>query len=220
MTDHQHPPQQSAGDAEKPDHQTPDHQTPDRQQHDHGRPDREQSGYDYDHERDLERLIAPVIVSTRAAQGVREDQSAPIVAEFAEAIGFGCRPPVIIPDGEGVLAALSELLVQVAPAVIVTSGGTGLTPDDLTPEYTLPLLDKEIPGIMEAVRAHGRAHNPLAALSRGVAGVAEGTVIVNLPGSPKAVREGMEVLVDILPHLCDQVADLRQHDEWGSSNDQ
>ncbi|MDS2171371.1 MogA/MoaB family molybdenum cofactor biosynthesis protein [Nesterenkonia sp. CL21] len=170
-------------------------------------------------DRSRERIIAPVIVSTRAAQGVREDHSAPIIAEFADSIGFGCRPPVIIPDGEGVLAALSELLVQVAPAVIITSGGTGLTPDDLTPEYTLPLLDKEIPGIMEAVRAHGRAHNPLASLSRGVAGVAEGTVVVNLPGSPKAVREGMQVLVDILPHLCDQVADLRQHDEWGTDGD-
>lgn len=164
-----------------------------------------------------DRVIAPVIVSTRAATGVTEDLSAPIIAEFADRIGFGCRPPVIIPDGEGVLAALSELLVQVAPAVIITSGGTGLTPDDLTPEYTKPLLDKEIPGIMEAVRAHGRAHNPLAALSRGMAGVTDGTVIVNLPGSPKAVREGMEVLVELLPHLCDQVADIRQHDDWGSA---
>ncbi|GAA1805875.1 MogA/MoaB family molybdenum cofactor biosynthesis protein [Nesterenkonia flava] len=164
-----------------------------------------------------DRVIAPVIVSTRAATGVTEDLSAPIIAEFADRIGFGCRPPVIIPDGEGVLAALSELLVQVAPAVIITSGGTGLTPDDLTPEYTKPLLDKEIPGIMEAVRAHGRAHNPLAALSRGMAGVTDGTVIVNLPGSPKAVREGMEVLVELLPHLCDQVADIRQHDGWGTA---
>lgn len=171
-------------------------------------------------DRSRERVIAPVIVSTRAAQGEREDQSAPIIAGFADSIGFGCRPPVIIPDGEGVLAAISELLVQVAPAVIITSGGTGLTPDDLTPEYTQPLLDKEIPGIMEAVRTHGRTHNPLAVISRGVAGVAEGTVIVNLPGSPKAVREGMEVLVEILPHLCDQVADLRRHDDWGSPDEQ
>lgn len=162
-----------------------------------------------------DRVIAPVIVSTRAATGARQDESVPVIAEFAESIGFACRPAVIIPDGEGVLAALSELLVQVAPAVIITSGGTGLTPDDLTPEYTKPLLDKEIPGIMEAVRAHGRKNTPLAALSRGVAGVAEGTVIVNLPGSPKAVRQGMEVLVELLPHLCDQVADIRKHDVWG-----
>lgn len=162
------------------------------------------------------RVMAPVIVSTRAATGQREDLSAPIMAEFAEKIGFVCRPPVIIPDGEGVLAALSELLVQVEPAVIITSGGTGLTPDDLTPEYTVPLLDKEMPGVMEAVRAHGRSTTPLAALSRGVAGVAEGTVIINLPGSPRAVQRGMEVIIELLPALCDQVADIRSTDQWGS----
>ncbi|WP_150463041.1 MogA/MoaB family molybdenum cofactor biosynthesis protein [Nesterenkonia ebinurensis] len=162
------------------------------------------------------RVIAPVIVSTRAATGQREDESAPIIAEFAEAVGFVARPPVIIPDGEGVLAALSELLVQIEPAVIITSGGTGLTPDDLTPEYTKPMLDKEIPGVVEAIRAHGRTKNPLAALSRGVAGVKDSTVIINLPGSPKAVREGMEVLVELLPHLCDQVADIRDS-HWGDA---
>lgn len=162
------------------------------------------------------RMIAPVIVSTRAASGVTEDRSAPVIAELAKTIGFFTRPPVIIPDGEGVLAAISELLVQIEPAVIITSGGTGLTPDDLTPEFTKPLLDKEIPGIMEAVRAYGTTKNPLASLSRGVAGVAGKTVIVNLPGSPKAVREGMEVLVKLLPHLCDQVSDIRDHESWGN----
>lgn len=166
------------------------------------------------------RVIAPVIVSTRAATGQREDLSAPVIAEFAETIGFVCRPPVIIPDGEGVLAALSELLVQVAPAVIITSGGTGLTSDDLTPEYTKPLLDKEMPGVVEAVRTHARATNPLAALNRGVAGVTEGTVIINLPGSPHAVRQGMEVITGLLPALCDQVADIRAADQWGSPEEQ
>ncbi|WP_258934975.1 molybdopterin-binding protein [Nesterenkonia pannonica] len=80
----------------------------------------------------------------------------------------------------------------------------------------MPLLDKEIPGIMEAVRAHGRAKNPLAALSRGIAGVTGRTAIINLPGSPKAVREGMEVLAPLLPHLCDQIADIRAHEDWGT----
>ena len=161
------------------------------------------------------RVIAPVIVSTRAATGQREDLSAPVIAEFAQQIGFGCRPPVIIPDGEGVLAAISELLVQIAPAVIITSGGTGLTPDDLTPEYTRPLLDKEMPGVVDAVRDHARKTNPLAALNRGMAGVAESTVIINLPGSPHAVRLGMEVIGELLPALCDQVADIRAGDQWG-----
>lgn len=161
------------------------------------------------------RIIAPVIVSTRAATGQRQDLSAPVIAEFAEQAGFVARPPVIIPDGEGVLAALSELLTQIAPAVIITSGGTGLTPDDLTPEFTKPLLDKEMPGVVEAVRTHARKTNPLAALNRGMAGVAESTVIINLPGSPHAVRQGMEVIVELLPALCDQVADIRVRDQWG-----
>lgn len=161
------------------------------------------------------RVVAPVIVSTRAATGQRQDLSAPVIAEFAEQIGFIARPPVIIPDGEGVLAALSELLTQIAPAVIITSGGTGLTPDDLTPEFTKPLLDKEMPGVVEAVRTHARKTNPLAALNRGMAGVAESTVIINLPGSPHAVRQGMEVIVELLPALCDQVADIRVRDQWG-----
>lgn len=161
------------------------------------------------------RVIAPVIVSTRAATGQREDLSAPVIAEFAEQIGFVCRPPVIIPDGEGVLAAISELLVQIAPAVIITSGGTGLTPDDLTPEYTRPMLDKEMPGVVDAVRDHARKTNPLAALNRGMAGVTESTVIINLPGSPHAVRLGMEVIGELLPALCDQVADIRTGEGWG-----
>lgn len=161
------------------------------------------------------RVVAPVIVSTRAATGQREDLSAPVISEFAAQVGFVTRPPVIIPDGEGVLAALSELLTQIAPAVIITSGGTGLTPDDLTPEFTKPLLDKEMPGVVEAVRTHARRTNPLAALNRGMAGVAESTVIINLPGSPHAVRLGMEVIGELLPALCDQVADIRTSEQWG-----
>src|SRR5699024_7463014 len=119
------------------------------------------------------------------------------------------RLPLVVADGEPLQTVLRQLLDHHPPAVILTSGGTGLTPDDLTPEQTAPLLDKQIPGIMEALRAHGRTKTPLAALSRGVAGVAGSTVIVNLPGSPKAVAEGTEVLAQLLPHLCDQVADLR-----------
>ncbi len=155
------------------------------------------------------RVIAPVIVSTRAAQGIYEDASANIISQYGTDAGFIVRPPVIIPDGEAVLAVLTELLTQVEPAVIITSGGTGLSPDDMTPEFTAPLLEKEIPGIMEAIREYGRAKTPFASLSRGVAGVAGQTVVVNLPGSPKAVQDGMEVLSTLLPHLCDQVAGKR-----------
>ena len=155
------------------------------------------------------RVLAPVIVSTRAAQGIYDDASAKVIKQYGTDAGFVVRPPVIIPDGEAVLAVLTELLTQIEPAVIITSGGTGLSPDDMTPEFTAPLLEKEIPGIMEAIREHGRSKTPFAALSRGVAGVAGTTVVVNLPGSPKAVQDGMEVLATVLPHLCDQVAGKR-----------
>ena len=156
-----------------------------------------------------------MIVSTRASLGERDDQVTAVIAELARRLGFACLPAVIVADGEPVGAALTRLLRQEPPAIILTSGGTGLTPDDLAPEYTRPLLEKEIPGIMEALRRHGADHNPLAVLSRGVAGVAGGTVIINLPGSPRAVQEASEVLEPILPHLCDQVADLRPSKSWG-----
>ncbi|MFI5086622.1 MAG: molybdopterin-binding protein, partial [Actinomycetales bacterium] len=98
-----------------------------------------------------------------------------------------------------------------APAVILTSGGTGLSPDDLTPEMTQPLLEREIPGIMEAIRAAGAAQTPLAALSRGYAGTVGSTVLVNLPGSAGGIRDGLAVLAPILGHLCDQLEGSHEH---------
>ena len=88
---------------------------------------------------------------------------------------------------------------------MITSGGTGLSPDDRTPDVTLPLLDREIPGIMEAIRRAGAAKTPLAALSRGYAGAAGHTFIINLPGSPKGVMDGLTVLDPVIGHLCDQL---------------
>lgn len=159
--------------------------------------------------------LAPVVVSTRAAAGLAEDQVGPLLSDFAATLGFTAREPVITPDGAAVGRTLRGLLHQDAPEVIITSGGTGLSPDDTTPEEASALIDTAIPGIMEAVRAHGRHSTPLAALSRGVAGLAGTTVIVTLPGSPRAVSESLEVLADLLPHLCDQVADLRRGHQWG-----
>ncbi|WP_300343534.1 molybdenum cofactor biosynthesis protein MoaE [Nesterenkonia sp.] len=152
-----------------------------------------------------------MIVSTRAAAGTRADKSAPLIADAAERAGFTVREPVIVPDGEAVGDALRQLLEEDPPAVIITSGGTGVTADDRTPEFTEPLLDIRLPGITEALRSEGRSQTALAALSRGVAGVAGSTVVVNLPGSPTAVTQGMAVLAEMLPHLCDQLAGDRGH---------
>lgn len=153
---------------------------------------------------------AVVIASTRAALGVYEDKTGPIIVDWLREHGFDVGEPVVVPDGAPVGAALRAVLSQ-HPAVVITSGGTGLSPTDETPEMTVPLLDREIPGIMEAIRAAGLAKTPMAALSRGHAGVAGDTVIVNLPGSPSGVMDGLAVLDPIIKHLIDQVGGLHGH---------
>ncbi|WP_372699982.1 molybdenum cofactor biosynthesis protein B [Arthrobacter sp. JSM 101049] len=150
------------------------------------------------------RHAAVLIASTRAATGVYTDRSAPVVTEWLTGHGFAVGAPTIVPDGEAVGTALRRLL-QAEPAVIITSGGTGLSPDDSTPEMTEPLLDRQIPGIMEAIRAAGRAKTPHAALSRGHAGTAGRTFIVNLPGSPGGVADALAVLDPLIGHLCEQI---------------
>ncbi len=145
-----------------------------------------------------------IIASTRAASGGYADRSAPIIGDWLEGHGFELAEPVIVPDGEPVGAALRDLLAA-TPSLVITSGGTGLAPDDLTPEMTAPLLDREIPGIMEAIRAVGRTKTPHAALSRGHAGTVGKTLVLNLPGSPSGVRDALGVLDPLITHLCEQI---------------
>ncbi|MEU8546539.1 MogA/MoaB family molybdenum cofactor biosynthesis protein [Streptomyces roseoverticillatus] len=145
-----------------------------------------------------------VTASNRAAAGVYEDKGGPLLAAGLEALGFAVDGPVVVPDGEPVAAALRDG-VAAAYDVIVTTGGTGLSPTDRTPEATRPLLDREVPGIAEAVRAEGLAKVPTAALSRGLAGLAGRTLIVNLPGSTGGVRDGLAVLGRLLVHAVEQV---------------
>ncbi len=152
----------------------------------------------------MSRALA-LTVSNRAAAGVYDDKSGPVLAELLRAAGFEVDGPQVVPDGAPVEAALRAAL-GAGYDVVVTTGGTGLTPGDLTPEMTLLVLDKEVPGIAEAIRAAGVAKGvPSAALSRGVAGVAGTTLVVNLPGSTGGVRDGMAVLASILRHAVEQV---------------
>lgn len=146
-----------------------------------------------------QRSIVPAIVPSTLVAGRGEDRVTSITRGLAHELGYASMPPRIIADGDAVGAELSRLLAHDAPEVILTSGATGVTPDGLTPEQTAPLMDKQLPGVMEALRARGATKTPLATLSRGVAGVSGNTVVVNLPGSPGAVSDAVEVLRELLP---------------------
>ncbi|MEW1721523.1 MogA/MoaB family molybdenum cofactor biosynthesis protein [Streptomyces sp. NPDC093109] len=145
-----------------------------------------------------------ITASQRAAAGVYADTGGPILAAGLAALGFAVDGPTVVPDGDPVERALREG-VAAAYDVILTTGGTGLSPTDRTPEATRRVLDQEIPGIPEAIRAQGTAKVPTAALSRGLAGVAGRTLIVNLPGSAGGVRDGLAVLGRLLVHAVDQI---------------
>ncbi|GAA5033677.1 MogA/MoaB family molybdenum cofactor biosynthesis protein [Actinopolymorpha pittospori] len=146
-----------------------------------------------------------VTVSNRASAGVYADRAGPILADGLRALGFDVDGPEVVPDGEPVGVALRNAVAQ-GYEVVLTTGGTGLNPSDWTPEMTRPVLDREVPGLAEAIRAYGLGHGvPAASLSRGLAGVAGSTLVVNLPGSTGGARDGMAVLAPVLVHAVDQI---------------
>ncbi|GGT00711.1 molybdenum cofactor biosynthesis protein [Planobispora rosea] len=152
-----------------------------------------------------ERVRALVITaSNRASAGIYEDKSGKLLAELLAEAGCDVDGPRVVPDGEPVEEELRSGVAE-GYDVIVTTGGTGLTPADLTPEMTRRVLDREIPGIAEAIRQANRDAVPTSILSRGLAGQAGNTLVVNLPGSSGGVRDGMAVLAPVLSHAVDQI---------------
>lgn len=160
------------------------------------------------------RSVLTITVSDRSSDGRREDTSGQVLVAALESLGYVVHGPVVVPDGvETVAGALRDGAVD-GHRLIISTGGTGMGPRDLTPEGTRQVITRESPGLAELLRREGAGHTPFAAASRGVVGVIDwpedqgvgGSLVVNLPGRPTAVQEGMDILGPLLPHLLDQVA--------------
>jgi len=146
-------------------------------------------------------------VSDRSAAGLREDRGGPLAVSLLREAGFDCADPVVVADGADSVEAALRALVAEGTRLIVTTGGTGIAPTDRTPEGTARVLDREIPGIAEELRRRGLADTPMAVISRGLAGIVDpGTLIVNLPGSTRAVASGIAVIAELAPHVLDQLS--------------
>lgn len=157
--------------------------------------------------------LGVLTVSDRSSRGLRPDKSGPLVAEIAQARGFRLKVKDIVPDDSILIRSrLRRWADHLKLDLILTTGGTGIGPRDVTPESTRPLLDQEMPGIPEAMRFLGARHTPLSWLSRAAAGVRKKTLIVNLPGSPDAIFESLPPLLPILQHALEMKDGKDRHD--------
>lgn len=147
-----------------------------------------------------------ITVSTRGAMGTRVDESGPGLTDGLIAAGHTVVSTALVADDMAKIANAILEAVRAGANVVLTTGGTGLSPNDVTPEATRRVIDREVPGIAEALRANSLAKTPHGMLSRGVAGAVGPALVVNLPGSPRAVRESLEVLLPVLPHAVELLA--------------
>ena len=150
--------------------------------------------------------VVILAVSDTCAQKKREDVSGQTIAAMLDAKKFDISARRIVPDDhDTIVSELEHFSDDVGVEVVLTTGGTGLGPRDVTPEATASVCERMVPGLGEVMRAESLKHTPNAVLSRGVAGIRKNTLIINLPGSPKAVRECLEIILDILGHAVDMM---------------
>ncbi|KGA17876.1 hypothetical protein GM50_10310 [freshwater metagenome] len=149
---------------------------------------------------------AVITASNRAFNGVYEDTSGQVLLNGLKSLGYDIESVLVVPDELEEISTAIQAEIKDGVDLVVTTGGTGISPFDITPEATAPLIQKQMPGILEALRAYSREKVPTTDLSRGVAGVTNKTLIINLPGSPGAAKDGLVIIERLAPHIHDQLA--------------